>query len=76
MTEAYLVYVAISQTTITEKLQNYTGLKGVLVRRWQLETSYVIGLVLSITAIIQLHERLKLLYPPFSIYSNTGSSNT
>jgi hypothetical protein len=50
-------------STITEKLQKYTALKEEHIRKWQLETAYIIPLVLSTMDIIsnKLHGSLKLI---------------
>jgi hypothetical protein len=65
--EEYLINVPIPNShnlhsTITEKLQKYTGLKEGYIRRWRQKTAYIIPLLLPTKGIItnKLHKSLEL----------------
>jgi integrase len=73
--EEYLIYAAIPNShnlhsTFTDKLQNYTDLIEELTNHSELQTTYIIALVLSTSGVIpnELHESLKLINRSPALY--------
>ena len=73
--EEYLIYAAIPNShnlhsTFSDILQKYTDLIEELTSHLQLQTTYIIPLVLSTSGMIpnELHESLKLLNLPPALY--------